>query len=59
MDAIKELFQPLEIVGIEVAKGHYVLAWSSGEVILPGFWETLVKEDLTFHMQMLPFYDIA
>jgi hypothetical protein len=55
MDAfIKDSFQPLEILGTAVAKGHYDLVWSTGEVILPGFWEELVEEDLTFPMHMWP-----
>lgn len=51
---IREAFQHMEEIGPHVAECHYDLLGSSGEIILPQIWETVIKPDWTVTMHMWP-----
>jgi len=51
------MFLRAEVIGPQVAKGHYDLVGPNGETILPQVWETTIEPDWAITMRMWPSSD--
>jgi hypothetical protein len=54
---IRQVFLHVEVIGPQVAEGHYDLVGPNGEIILPGVWETMIEPGWPITMHMWPFPD--
>ncbi|KAG9243615.1 hypothetical protein BJ878DRAFT_110706 [Calycina marina] len=53
-DLIKQAFMHVDLLGEQVAQGHYDLIGPNGEIILPQVWETMIEPDWSITMHMWP-----
>ena len=51
---IKETFLHVDVIGPQVAKGHYDLVGPNEEIVLPQVWDTVVEPGWTVTMHMWP-----